>query len=29
MLKLYPHQEEALSLTKDYCRCAYYFDMGL
>ena len=28
-MKLYPHQTEALTATKDYKRCAYYHDMGL
>lgn len=28
-VKLYPHQEQALSLTKDFNRVAYYLDMGL
>ena len=28
-MKLYPHQTEALTVTKDYKRCAYYHDMGL
>lgn len=26
---LYPHQIEALDLTKDRNRVAYYYDMGL
>lgn len=29
MYKLYSHQKEALELTKDRNRCAYYYDMGL
>jgi len=29
MIKLYPHQEEALNQTKDFNRVAYYLDMGL
>lgn len=28
-MKLYPHQIEALEKTKDFNRCAYYYDMGL
>lgn len=28
-MKLYPHQIEALDLTKDKNRCAIYYDMGL
>lgn len=28
-VKLYPHQEQALSLTKNFKRVAYYLDMGL
>lgn len=28
-MELYPHQKEALELTKDFNRCAYYLDMGL
>ena len=28
-MKLYPHQIEALKLTEDKNRCAYYYDMGL
>lgn len=28
-MKLYPHQEEALKLTKNLKRVAYYYDMGL
>ena len=28
-MKLYPHQTEALELTKGFNRCAYYYDMGL
>lgn len=28
-VKLYPHQEQALHLTKDFNRVAYYLDMGL
>lgn len=26
-VKLYPHQIEALEITKDYNRVAYYLDM--
>lgn len=29
MIKLYPHQIEALNLIKDHNRCAIYYDMGL
>ena len=29
MIKLLPHQIEALELTKDYNKVAYYYDMGL
>jgi len=29
MVKLYPHQKEALRLTKDKNKVAYYLDMGL
>ena len=29
MINLLPHQEEALELTKDYNKVAYYYDMGL
>lgn len=29
MIELYPHQREALKLTKDKNRVAYYLDMGL
>ena len=29
MIKLLPHQEEALKLTKDKNKVAYYYDMGL
>lgn len=29
MIKLYPHQIDALNQTKDYKNVAYYFDMGL
>ena len=28
-MKLFPHQEQALELTKDKNRVAYYYDMGL
>lgn len=28
-INLYPHQEEALELTKDSNRVAYFYDMGL
>lgn len=28
-MNLYPHQIEALEKTKDFNRCAYYYDMGL
>jgi len=28
-MELYPHQKEALELTKEFNRCAYYLDMGL
>lgn len=28
-MELYEHQKEALSLTQDHNRCAYYYDMGL
>ena len=28
-MKLYPHQQTALEMTKLYNRCAYYLDMGL
>lgn len=27
-IKLMPHQVQALSDTKDFNRCAYYYDMG-
>ena len=29
MINLYPHQKEALELTKELNRVAYYLDMGL
>ena len=29
LIKLYPHQVEALEQTKDHNRVAYYYDMGL
>jgi len=29
MMNLYPHQVNALELTKDQNRVAYYYDMGL
>lgn len=28
-MNLYPHQVEALEMTKDHNRVAYYYDMGL
>lgn len=28
-MNLYPHQNEALDMTKKYNKCAYYYDMGL
>lgn len=28
-MNLYPHQTQALELTKDKNRVAYYYDMGL
>lgn len=28
MIKLYPHQEEALNQTKDFNRAAYYLGYG-
>ena len=29
MVKLYPHQKQALGQTENFDRCAYYLDMGL
>lgn len=29
MVKLYPHQKQALEQTENFDRCAYYLDMGL
>lgn len=29
MIKLMPHQEEALKLSEDRDRVAYFYDMGL
>lgn len=29
MISLYPHQKQALEITKNMNRCAYYHDMGL
>ena len=29
MIKLYPHQVDALERLKNYNRCALYWDMGL
>lgn len=28
-MKLFPHQQKALDITKQYNRVAYYLDMGL